>query len=93
MKSLRIELEPDIHKDLKLQAVKNGTTVSELVRDAIMELIQPTHQTPALGKTPAAIGAIARGKLDTIGDLNIMCKNGHLLGKFGKCMEKGCKYS
>lgn len=21
------------------------------------------------------------------------CKNGHLLGKFGKCMEKGCKYA
>lgn len=21
------------------------------------------------------------------------CKNGHILNKFGKCMEKGCKYA
>ena len=21
------------------------------------------------------------------------CKNGHIVGKFGKCLEKGCKYS
>lgn len=20
------------------------------------------------------------------------CKNGHIIGKFGKCLEKGCKY-
>lgn len=27
------------------------------------------------------------------GSFNEVCKNGHLLGRFGKCLEKGCKYS
>jgi predicted HicB family RNase H-like nuclease len=32
---LNLDLDPEIHKQLKLRAVENGTTIAKLVRDLI----------------------------------------------------------
>ncbi|SAK96727.1 hypothetical protein AWB82_07063 [Caballeronia glebae] len=32
---LNLDLDPEVHKQLKLRAVENGTTVAKLVRDLI----------------------------------------------------------
>lgn len=32
---LNLDLDPEVHKQLKLRAVENGTTIAKLVRDLI----------------------------------------------------------
>ncbi len=87
MKSLRIEIDSDIHTDLKLLAIKEGTTVSELIRDLIVGAVgSPRISTPEL-KQP-----MENKKYNKVYEA-IVCKNGHILNQFGRCMQKGCKYA
>lgn len=85
MKPIQVFLESDIHTDLKLLAIKEGTTVSELIRDLIMGMVGTPQNISPPTKKEESLKKIR----PTVGE----CKSGHILNKFGKCSQKGCKYA
>lgn len=105
MKQLRVDIDSDIHTDLKLLAVKQNTTVSELVRDAVMRLVDPSPKS-----SPKPILEVKNIKVNKNGTLSPkdptkpsqikairptleVCKNGHILSFTGRCTQKDCKYA
>lgn len=84
MKSLRIEIDEELHKELKIKAAKRATTVSELLRDTIENLILAPKADVLLDKMeelkPPPEG--------------LSCPNDHIsLNKDGYCIVKGCDYA
>lgn len=63
MKSLRIEIEEALHNDLKMKAIQDGLTVSELVRNKIEEII--VGDTPQENSTPEVVQESQENKIDT----------------------------
>lgn len=84
MKSLRIELEEELHTELKIKAAQRGTTVSEMLRDTIENLILAPQADIILDKMeelkPPESGPT--------------CPEDHIsLNNDGYCIVKGCKYA
>jgi len=49
MKKININIDPKILEQLKKQADEEGRTVSELIRQAIIELLRGKHRDKAEG--------------------------------------------
>ena len=103
MKRLNIDLEDELHKELKIKAAENGYTISEYIRSQIEMLVihkpdivtykDPPKLSTEITTEPTTID-ISKDAVKAYLNTDIkVCKNGHILNKFGKCMEKGCKYS
>jgi hypothetical protein len=84
MKPLQVFLEPELHKELKVKAASRGTTVSELIRDTVENLIL------------APSSDIILDKIDEIKPPpeGPTCPDDHIsLNNDGYCIVKGCKYA
>lgn len=80
---LTIERDGTVFK-LVLESWKAPEESEEITVEYVKEALKPN-----MARQAAARKALekARGiKLDT-------CYNGHIIGRFGKCLEKGCKYA
>lgn len=109
MKPIQVFLEPDIHKDLKLKAIERGTTVSELVRDAIMGVIDGdvvnvygTPTIPPKNKTKESVAVSSKPQNSPTIEIpkevyrafDKTCKAGHPIPKGrDRCLTKDCKYA
>ena len=104
MKPLQVYISNEIMKSLKLRAIEMNTTVSELVRQKLGNTVEVvvTESLPAgpskraeeikqkIIKTPAQ-AVIATENIRSK-PKHKECKNGHMLNKWGRCSQKGCKY-
>lgn len=100
MKQLRIDIPDELHAELKLKALEQSVTIKEFVLGSLGIGLYESHTDPVKTKKKVVL---ANKMIKHAEEIEIpsevykafdkTCKNGHILGKFGKCMEKGCKYS
>ncbi|MDQ5913974.1 MAG: ParG [Patescibacteria group bacterium] len=94
MKRLNIDLEEELHKELKIKAAEGGYTISEYIRSQIEMLV--VHKPDVVTYQSAKIIKEVSDYKDKEfkGNLKGECRNGHLTNKItGRCSQKDCKYS
>jgi hypothetical protein len=106
MKRLNVDIEDELHTNLKVMSAQTGDTISVVVRVLLEGFF--TKNSAEVGVVPKGV-PIEDPELDPALKARLLkeqavkafngkelkkCKNGHYIpdGRF-KCLEKGCKYA